>query len=75
MYTSFYSGFLAPDATSFILLLATLPTLTLLISLHFVNHVPYVQKCEASTATGMPRGHGLCMQRMHFSGGAQISSV
>eukprot|EP00884_Botryococcus_braunii_P011942 jgi/Botrbrau1/20749/Bobra.0058s0077.1 len=43
LYTTLYMGFLDPDATSFLLLLALGPALTVLLCSIVINYVPYIQ--------------------------------
>jgi hypothetical protein len=52
VFTSLYVGFLAQDPMAFLLFLAVTPSLIILVTQVFLNHVPFIQESELRMDTG-----------------------
>ena len=53
VFTSLYIGFLAPDAMAYLQFLAVTPSIIIVITQFFLNHVPFIQASEIQQDTGM----------------------
>lgn len=52
MFTSLYVGFLPDNAMAYLLFLAVTPSLIILATQLFLNHVPFIQESELRMDTG-----------------------